>query len=116
MKTEISKRVGTWSMRAMALGGLTLEELGGAAREQRGLAGEKLALLVKGMGQFNQHGTAKKVGFLKDDVIVDVAGFAARATEGELIGRLLTTRKIGEAVDVTVLRGSERVTLKLPMQ
>ena len=39
-----------------------------------------------------------------------------RTTEGELIGRLLQTRKAGENVDVTLLRGAERVTIKLPMQ
>lgn len=116
MKTEISKRVGTWSMRAMAFGGLTLVDLEDAARKERGIAADKLALFVKGMGQFNKHGTAKKVGFLKDDVIVAVNGFAARASEGEMIGRVLQTTKIGETVDVTVLRGSERVALKLPMQ
>jgi S1-C subfamily serine protease len=68
------------------------------------------------MGQFNKHATAKKAGFLKDDVLVAVNGFAARATEGEMIGRLLQTTKIGETVDVTVLRGKERVMLKMPMQ
>jgi hypothetical protein len=116
MKSDISKRVGTWSMRAMASGGLVLEDPDNAMRETRGLGQESLALLVKGMGQFNKHGTAKKVGFLKDDVIVAFAGHEARATEGEIIGRVLAKTKIGETVDVTVLRGSERVTLKLPMQ
>lgn len=116
MKTDISKRVGTWSMRAMALGGLTLVDLDDAARQQRGLAVDALALFVKGVGQFNKHGTAKKVGFLKDDVIVAIDGQTTRETEGELIGRLLQSRKLGESVDVTVLRGSERLAMKLPMQ
>jgi S1-C subfamily serine protease len=116
MKTEISKRVGTWSMRAMAFGGLTLVDLDDVARKDRGLGMEKMALFVKGMGQFNKHGTAKKVGFLKDDVIVEFAGLAARASEGELIGQVLAKTKIGETVEVTVLRRGERVGLKLPMQ
>ncbi len=116
MKTEISRRVGTWSMRAMAFGGLTLVDLEDAARKERGLGVEGMALFVKGMGQFNKHATAKKAGFLKDDVLVAVNGFAARATEGEMIGRLLQTTKIGETVEVMVLRGGERVALKLPMQ
>ena len=115
-KTDISKRVGTWSMRAMAFGGLTLVDLDDAARKERGLAADSLALFVKGMGQFNKHGTAKKSGFLKDDVIVAVGDLKARATEAEMIGQLLQTRMINEVVDVTVLRGTERVTLKLPMQ
>ena len=116
MKSDISKRVGTWSMRAMAFGGLTLVDLDEVARKERGIGADGLALFVKGMGQFNQHATAKKAGFLKDDVLVAVNGFAARASEGEMIGRILQTTKIGEIVDVVVLRGRERVVLQLPMQ
>jgi len=115
-KTDISKRVGTWSMRAMALGGLSVADLDEAARKQRGLAADTLALKVKGMGQNGKMAAAKKAGFLKDDVIVAVDGATTRATESELIGRLLTTRKLGETAEVTVLRGTEKVTLKLPMQ
>ncbi len=115
-RSEISRRVGTWSMRAMVLGGLTLADLDDAARRERGLGAEGLALVVKGMGQYNKHAAAKKAGFLKDDVIVDVAGVTARLSEGELIGRLLTERRIGQTVEVVVRRGHERVALKLPMQ
>jgi hypothetical protein len=115
-KSDISRRVGTWSMRAMASGGLNLTDLDDATRRTRGLPADSLALLVKGVGQFGKHGTAKKSGFQKDDVIVAFAGENTRLTEGELIGRVLAKTKIGEAVDVSVLRGSERVTLTLPMQ
>ncbi len=115
-KSDISRRVGTWSMRAMAFGGLTLVDLDDAARQQRGLAADTMALNVKGVGQFNKHGAAKKAGFLKDDVIVGIDDMKGRITEGELIGTLLKVHKAGEFADVTVLRGSERVTLKLPMQ
>lgn len=116
MKSDISRRVGTWSMRAMALGGLTLADLDGTARQQRGLKPDALALFVKGMGQFGNHATAKKAGFLKEDVIVAIDGLTIRVTEGELIGRLLQTTKVGDAVEVTVLRGKERLAIKLPMQ
>ena len=115
-KSDISRRVGTWSMRAMALGGLTLVDLDDAARKERGLATETMALNVKGVGQYNKHGAAKKAGFLKDDLIVGIDGMKSRTSEGELIGKLLQTRQAGEFADVTVLRGSERLTLKLPMQ
>ena len=115
-KSDIARRVGMWSMRAMAFGGLTLVDLHDAARKERGIASDALALFVKGMGQFNKHGTAKKAGFLKDDVIVEFAGENSRLTEGELIGRVLATTKLGETVEVTVLRGRERMALKLPMQ
>jgi hypothetical protein len=116
MKADISRRVGTWSMRAMAFGGLVLSELDAAARRERGLGEAVLALNVKGMGQHNKHGVAKKAGFLKDDVIVAVNGHTAHASEGEMIGRVLQTTKPGDTIDVTVLRGAERLTLKLPAQ
>ncbi|MDP3072494.1 MAG: Trx7/PDZ domain-containing (seleno)protein [Opitutaceae bacterium] len=115
-QSDISRRVGTWSMRAMAFGGLTLTDLDAGTRQARGLGAEGLALLVKGMGNFNKHGLAKKSGFLKDDVIVSFAGETARLSEGELIGRVLAKTTIGETVEVTVLRGTERVALTLPMQ
>ena len=115
-KGDIARRVGTWSMRAMATGGLLLEDLSDADRSQRQLDGRSLALLVKHVGEYGKHAAAKKAGFRKDDVIVQVDGRSERASEGELIGRLLQTRQPGEQVDVTVLRGTERVTLKLPMQ
>jgi serine protease Do len=116
MKSDISKRVGTWSMRAMAFGGLTLDDLNDAARSQRGFARDALALNVKAVGQYNKHAAAKKAGFLKDDVIVAIDGMTTRTTESELIGKLLQAHKAGETAEVTVLRGAERVTLKLPMQ
>ena len=116
MKTDISRRVGTWSMRAMAFGGLTLVDLDDAGRQERGIAMDALALFVKGMGQFNKHAAAKNAGFLKDDVIVAIDKLESRTTEGEQIGRLLQTRMVGEMADVTVLRGKDRVALKLPMQ
>jgi hypothetical protein len=115
-QANISRRVGTWSMRAMALGGMSLVELDPAERTARGLKPEGMALLARGVGQYGKHAAAKNAGFRKDDVLVAVDGLTARMTEGELIGRLLETRKMGEQVEVTVLRGSERVQLKLPMQ
>jgi serine protease Do len=116
MKSDISRRVGTWSMRAMAFGGLTLVDLDDAARNERGLSKEAMAMNVKAVGQYNKHATAKKAGFLKDDVIVAIDDLKGRMTESELIGALLKKYKAGKIAEVTVLRGAERVALKLPMQ
>jgi hypothetical protein len=115
-KSDISRRVGTWSMRAMAFGGMVLTDLDDAARKERGLGPGTMALLVKGVGQFGKHGAAKKAGFLKDDVLVAVDGLNRRISEGELIGTLLQQRKAGESAEVTVLRGGDRLTMSLPMQ
>jgi serine protease Do len=116
LKSDISRRVGTWSMRAMAFGGMTLADLDDAARQQRGLPAHAMALHVKGLGQFGKHAAAKNAGFQKDDVIVALDGQTGRISEGELIGRLLDAHKAGESVSAAVLRGAERVTLQLPMQ
>ena len=115
-KADISKRVGTWPMRGMALGGLVLEDLSDEERERRGIARDALALFVKSVGQYGKHAAAKNAGFQKDDVIVELDGAPARTTEGELIGRLLEKHRPGEKVTAVVLRGTQRVELTLPMQ
>jgi S1-C subfamily serine protease len=114
--SDIARRVGTWTMRAMALGGLFLEDLSDAERERRGLGKSGLALYAKHVGEYGEHAAAKKAGFLKEDVLVQVAGLANRHTESELIGSLLKQYRPGDTVKVTVLRGNERVELNLPMQ
>jgi hypothetical protein len=47
---------------------------------------------------------------------VRAAAVKDRTAETEMIGQRLRTRMIDEVVDVAVLRGAERVTLKLPMR
>jgi len=115
-KSDISKRVGTWPMRGMAFGGLVLEDLADDARAQRGVGKDKMAMFVKGVGQYGKHAAAKQAGFQKDDIIVELAGLSARLAEGELIGYLLQSHRPGEQVKATVLRGAQRITLSLPMQ
>lgn len=114
--SDISRRVGTWTMRGMASGGLTLEDLSDADRQQRGLTSERMALRVKTVGQYGKHAAAKNAGFQKEDVIVEIAGMQTRLTEGQYLGRLLQTHQAGEKLNTTVLRGGQRVELKLPMQ
>lgn len=114
--SDISTRVGTWSMRAMALGGLQLVDLTDEERDQRGLKHDQLALFAKHVGEYGVHAAAKNAGFKKEDVIVKIAGSGAHETESELIGRLLRDYKPGDKVDATVLRDGSKVHLKLPMQ
>jgi serine protease Do len=115
-RADIARRVGTWGMRAMALGGLQLVDLADAEREQRGISGDKLALWVKHAGEYGEHAAAKRAGFLKDDIIVELAGSTARATESEWIGRLLRDYQPGDQVKAVVLRDGKRIELTLPMQ
>ncbi len=76
----------------------------------------QMALRVKHVGEYGKHAAAKRAGFLKDDVVVEVDGVTKRTSEGELIGQLLRKHPAGTAVNATVLRGGKRVELKLPMQ
>ena len=116
LRSDIARRVGTWSMRAMALGGLLLEDLSDAERERRGLNRDQLALVAKHVGEYGQHATAKKAGFRKGDVLVEIDGLAGRMSEGELIGRLLRSRTPGEQVKAVAVRDGTRVEMVLPMQ
>jgi hypothetical protein len=100
----------------MALGGLQLVDLPEDERKHRGLSGNQLALLAKHVGQYGEHAAAKNAGVLKDDVLVEVAGVSERRTEGEMIGHLLGKYQPGDSVPVTVLRGAERIKVRLPMQ
>lgn len=115
-RSDISRRVGTWGMRAMALGGLLLEDLPDAERERVGLGKDRLGLVAKHVGEYGEHAAAKRAGFRKGDVIVEIDGWSTRHSEGELIGRLLERHRPGEKVKATVQRGSERLELLLPMQ
>ncbi len=115
-KSDISRRVGTWPMRGMATGGMVLDDLADADRTQRGLKKDSLALNVRSVGKFGKHAAAMNAGFQKDDVIVAIAGLTSRLTEGELIGLLLQKYPMGTNVKATVLRGTQRVELTLPMQ
>ncbi len=113
---DISKRVGTWSMRGMALGGLILEEPTDEERAKLGIAKDHMALRAKGVGAYGKHAAAKNAGWQKEDVITELDGSSARATEGMVIGRLLRAHKPGEKVKATVLRGGKSVELSLPIQ
>ena len=113
---DISKRVGTWSMRGMALGGLVLDESSDEDRAKLGIAQDRMALRAKGVGQYGRHAAAKNAGFQKEDIITELDGSSARITEGMLIGRLLRAHKPGDKVKAIVLRGDKKVGLSLPIQ
>lgn len=112
--TDISRRVGTWSLRGMAAGGLVLEDLDDAARTQRGLDTQSLALWVKGLGQYGPHGLAKRAGFQKDDVLIQIEGNDKRLSEGELLGLLLNDPKGKRPLPISLLRDGKRLELTLP--
>lgn len=115
-QADIARRVGTWPMRGMAFGGLKLDDLPDDARARRGLSPQELALFVTHIGQYGKHAAAKNAGFQKDDIIVAIDGLTTRHSEGELLGHLLQKHPTGDKVPATVLRGTRRLELTLPMQ
>ncbi|MDB6117426.1 MAG: hypothetical protein JWO08_1207, partial [Verrucomicrobiaceae bacterium] len=115
-RSDISKRVGTWPMRAMAFGGMNMEDLDEEARNTAGLPKDAMALRIKHVGEFGAHAAAKKEGFKRDDILIQVGDMKQRTTESALIGYLLQHHSPGEKIAATVLRGNERIELKLPQQ
>ena len=116
LKTDISTRVATWPMRAMATGGLKLGTLPDDKRKELGLAENDLGLNVDGLGNFGPHAAAKQAGFLKGDILLTIESVNTRMNESELIGFLLMNHPKSDKLKTTVLREKKRVELILPMQ
>jgi serine protease Do len=116
LKSDIGKRVGTWPMRAMAFGGMKMDDIPDEERSTLGLGKDQMALRIFHVGQYGEHAKAKKAGFQKDDILVEVGDLKQRITESAIIGHLLRHHLPGEQLPAVVLRGGKRVELKLPQQ
>ena len=103
-------------MRAMATGGLLLKDLSDDERSKRGLSHDQLALRAEHVGEYWEHAGAKKAGFKKEDVIIELDGTKERVTESQLIGRLLEKNSPGQKLKATVLRGDQKLELFIPLQ
>lgn len=114
--TDISRRVGTWELRAMVTGGMLLEDLTDTERQGRHLDHTSMALRAKYVGLYGQHAAAHKAGFKTDDILVSVDGLQARVSESELMGRLMSGHAVGERITAEVVRGGERLKLEWPVQ
>jgi hypothetical protein len=112
---DISWRATSWALRRMTTGGLLLEDLPDAQRTARGLDDDKLALVVKHVGEYGDHAHAKRQGFLNGDLLVSVDGNSRRMRESDLFA-LLVNKPVDERVPVTVRRGEKEVELSLKMQ
>ena len=85
-------------------------------KKAKGIAADKMALLALNVGQYGRHALAKKQGFKKDDIIVEVDGDRSSRTEGDLIADILQTRKPGAKIPAKVLRNGKEIDLKIPVQ
>lgn len=75
-----------------------------------------LALEALHVGEYGKHAAAKKAGFRKGDLIVEIAGSTAPLSEIDLLAKNLREKKPGEKVPVVVLREGKRVALEMPVQ
>ena len=78
-------------------------------------AGDGQAEAVEHVGRYDEHGAAERTGFLEGDVLARFGDRAARLSESHLIAVALEHPR-GARVPVEVLRGAQRLTLKLPQQ
>lgn len=115
-KSDVTLRASIWPMRGMALGGLRIEPMSDADRSKAGITTGELALHVTNVGQYGMHAAAKKAGFQKDDIVVEIDGLSASMTECQIIDHLLEKHFPGETVKAVVLRGGQKQVLELPMQ
>lgn len=114
--SDLSRRVGSWPMRAMAFGGMKLEELDETGRRRVGLPEDALALEAIHVGRFNKHAAARRAGFREGDILVEVDGDDTRVTESELLIRNLMRHVPGERLSAVVLRNGKRIPLQMPIQ
>ena len=115
-KSDISRRVGTWAMRAMATGGMLLKDLPDEDRAKHNLSKHQLALIAEHVGEYGEHAAAKKAGFRKGDILIEIDDISNRMTESALIGHLLAKHAPGAKLKARVQRGTEKLDLLLPMQ
>ncbi|MFM2012651.1 MAG: hypothetical protein RLZZ396_1435 [Planctomycetota bacterium] len=114
--TDIASRVGTWQMRAMALGGMVLKSLDEEKRKEMKIEPEDLGLLVHAVGEYGEHAAAKRAGFRKGDVLLSIEGISGPIDESRLIGNLLRMHPKATQLKATVLRQQDRIDLSLPIQ
>ncbi|HVW36482.1 MAG TPA: Trx7/PDZ domain-containing (seleno)protein [Pirellulales bacterium] len=113
---DLSWRASSWDLRRMAFGGMRLRSVTTEERSQLGLAKDAPALWIKHVGQYGDHAAAKRAGFLKDDVLVELEGQPVPASETELLAALIASKKPGQRLPAVVLRGGKRVELEMPVQ
>lgn len=113
---DISWRPTTWELRRMGAGGLWLVELGEAERKERNLPDDRMALLVKYVGEYGPHDEAKKAGFVSGDIIVAVDGQDEHMSETQFLAHALEAHPPGEMVKCKVLREKETLEFAFPTQ
>lgn len=114
-RSDLSWRPTSWNLRRMATGGLRLDSMSAEEISEGNLKKGQMALKVRHVGQFGEHATAKKAGFLAGDVIVGVDGRTDLLRETDLFAYGLSLPK-GTKVKFDVVRKGKPLQLEFPMQ
>jgi len=114
--SDILWRVSSWPLRRMGTGGMSFDTATEDQRQKVGAGAEKLALVVKHVGQYGPHGAAKKAGFLQGDIVVSFDRREDNMTPSQLLAYAAQHTKPGQTVPVVIVREGKRQTLSLPMQ
>ncbi|MDE0858530.1 MAG: PDZ domain-containing protein [Akkermansiaceae bacterium] len=101
LKSDISRRVGTWPMRARIGGGMKLESLSDKDRYRLKIRKDQLTL---------------RAGFLKSDILIEVDGLKENLTESQLFGTLLKRHPQPTKLDCQIIRKGKTINLKFPIQ
>ncbi len=115
-RDDISWRVSSWGLRRIATGGLSLETAPAEIRKELPIADDQMALLVRHVGQYGAHATAKRQGFAVNDIIVSYDGRRDLSRETDLLAYVLRNRKAGDRVTVEYLRDGQLRQAELPIQ
>ncbi|MCX7666678.1 MAG: PDZ domain-containing protein [Gemmataceae bacterium] len=113
---DISWRASSWGLRRMATGGMKLEPPSEEDRKSTQIKEGEMLLYARHVGEYGPHAAAKNAGFRKGDFIVAVDGKKDLLRETDFFQYVLTQKKIGDTLNVTILRDGKRLDLKLPVQ
>lgn len=105
-----SWRVASWQFSRFGLGGMRLESVSDSS------ANSKAIFQVKSVGQFGAHATAKNKGIQKGDLILSIDGRTDFSREADVFDFINQRKKIGETTNFKIVRGSESMSIDLPVQ
>jgi S1-C subfamily serine protease len=75
-----------------------------------------MALLVKAVGQYGPHATARKAGFEKGDVLIAFDGRTDLGSEADVMRHAVQARRPGDQVRIKLMRNGQPRELTLSMQ
>lgn len=115
-KGDLSWRVTSWGLRRIATGGLLLEKLPDESRRELSLPAGAMALRVKHAGKYGPHGAAHRLGIRKGDILTEFDSRTDFTSEQDVHAFVVTSKRPGESVSVTIRRGKEEKHFNLPIQ